>query len=230
VKLDIVIPSHNRDIKLVNCLFSILKARRMYDVDVYVYFNTIEEVGKWAANYPRRWINYRVINDYRVPNFWNSHLKDMIADAMLYCTDDVVFEIDTISEVLNNYEKYFPNFDGVVGINQINISSKDKKEGAFGIIGKKYIDNFPNKQVWCPDYYRFYADYELELYAKSINKFVYCEDIKINHLHGSIYGSDDTHIKVREWLSKDRETFFKRQKDDLLWGKSFKLIENITRN
>ena len=38
------------------------------------------------------------------------------------------------------------------------------------------------------------------------------------------YGEDATHIKVREFLAKDKQTFLLRQAKNLLWGETYDLI------
>lgn len=228
MKLDIVIPTLQRERKLRNCITSIEKARKDNDVTVYLYFNNIEEIKALQELLPffrYSWIDASVlIEEYRVPAFWNAHLRRMRADAMCYLNDDVILFPDTIDKLMESYQKHFPDYDGILGINQSNLTSTSNKEGAFGVIGKKYANRFPNKQVFCPEYYRFYADYEVELYAKSIDKFIYDKEVKIVHLHGSFYGEDKTHNSVRNWLITDRNIFKRRQKKKLLWGANYDFL------
>jgi hypothetical protein len=111
-----------------------------------------------------------------------------------------------------------------MGINQCNLPPEKTIQSAFGVIGTKYADRFPDRQVFCPEYYRFYGDWELLEYTKSIDKFHYAENVKIQHLHGDTYGRDDTHREVRKYKEKDCPIFNMRQNKHLLWGKQFTLI------
>lgn len=106
-----------------------------------------------------------------------------------------------------------------------NIPKDQALDSAFPAIGLKYTERFINKQVWCPEYKRFYGDRELGDYAKSIGKFYFAENARIVHLHPGFTGEppDNTHNEVRKYLNKDRVTYFKRQQKSLLWGRDFQL-------
>lgn len=222
MKLDLVVPTINRIQKISNCLHSIEKSKEDNNIEVHVYFSIEKEMIEISEKFRQPWIHFYLLKSYRVPEFWNAHLLKMKADAMVYLNDDVVIPPKGIKKIIECYEQHFPDFDGVMGLNQ-SLESSTNKEGAFGVIGKKYADRFPNKQVFCPDYNRFYADEELELYARSIGKFKYDKEAKIIHLHGSFYGKDTTHNEVRKYLKQDKRTFQNRQERKLLWGESFEL-------
>ncbi len=223
-KLDIVIPTLNRERKLLNCIRSIEKAKKDHNITVFIYFSNKMELLHISSLVKQEWIKLDIVTHYKVPEFWNTHLKYMKADIMAYLNDDVLLLPNSLDNIINHYQEYFPDYDGILGLNQSNIESPTNKEGAFGIIGNKYANRFPDRQVFCPDYYRFYADAEVELFAKSIGKFKYNKEVKIHHLHGSFYGEDETHIAVRKYLKQDKRIFIKRQEKDLLWGYNFKLL------
>jgi hypothetical protein len=117
----------------------------------------------------------------------------------------------------------FPDLDGVVGLKQKNIPEDQACKAAFGCIGRKFINRFPNKKVFCEDYKRFYLDQELYLYADKIRKFYYSQDAILEHLHPAFDSTqfDETHTIVRKWLFQDKETFRQRQLKGLLWGENF---------
>ena len=125
-----------------------------------------------------------------------------------------------------NYNFLYPDTDGVLGINQSNLPQNQALKSAFGIKGAKFAERFPNRQVFCLDYHRFYADMELGIYANKIRKFTYCKECRITHYHPSFYPNlyDYTHTSVRKWLPTDRAMFSKRQRKGLLWGDSFQLL------
>ncbi len=229
LRLDIVIPTIGREIKLINCLNSIRKAKKNYNVQVYIYFSRVNELLKFSSYTKEYWINCYRVHNYKVPEFWNNHLNKMKADAMVCCNDDVLFKEDTIDKIYELFPKCFPDYDGIVGISQENLPQGQGKNYAFMIIGSKFADRFPNRQVWCLDYYRFYADQELGMYAEKIGKFKYYSEIKITHLHPAFNKEllDETHRRVRVYWRQDHNTFIKRQTLKLLWGENFKLIGGV---
>jgi len=175
-------------------------------------------------------INLKMVKNYRVPSFWNDHLKDMRADAMMYLNDDVLLFDNTVELAIETFEKEFPDNDGVLGLSQANLPEGDTLEGAFGLIGTKFADRFPDRKAICPDYYRFYSDKELWLYSTEIGKFHYDPQIKIKHLHAAYYKDalDQTHLDVRKHLAKDKYTYNQRQSQKLLWGRNFDVINTET--
>jgi len=222
VKLDLVIPTLNRHSKLMNCIRSIERTRlEEDDMVLHIYFSRVEEFNDFPVKKP--WLKTYLLEKYRASSFWNSHLKVMKADAMCYLNDDVEFIDDTIDKIFLNFVYYFKDYDGVIGLNQYNLPKNQAVSSAFGVIGKKFADRFPDRKVFCEEYHRFYLDFEMGLFANKLNKFKFCEDCKIIHHHPAFEQNkvDSTHMNVRKWLSKDRETFIKRQKAGLLWGETF---------
>ena len=168
----------------------------------------------------------RLEPEYRVPDFWNKYLRECKVDVMCYLNDDVIIKEDMFRQIIKAFAIHFPDLDGIIGLNQKNITDLQKVKSAFGAIGIKYADRFPNREVFCPDYYRFFADFELWQYAKQINKFVFCKEAQLVHLHPAFYKNleDETHKEVRKYLSLDKKTFQRRQIEELLWGQDFKLL------
>jgi glycosyltransferase involved in cell wall biosynthesis len=226
VKLDICIPTLNRRDKLQICINSILRSAKSADIQLVIYFGMREELEYFKSIFsciPNIQLIY--LETYRVPNFWNNYLFTMTSDGLLYLNDDVQLFDNALEVILTEFPKHFPDYDGVMGICQANLDSTQALESAFGIIGRKYADRFPIRQVWAPCYDRFFCDRELWLYAKSINKFYFCEEARLNHYHPSLNHEweDTTHNEVRKYLKQDKITFQKRQALGLLWGKSYQL-------
>ena len=222
--LKIVIPTLNRLEKLRNCVNSIIRAKRNYNVELYLCFSLLHEIKQFKKEYKEDWIKFKLIKDYKVPEFWNSFCKELKKDeCLMYLNDDVVLKDDTIKYVFDLYPKFFPNFDGIVGIRQENLPENQALPTAFGIIGYKFTENFPDRQVFCLDYYRFYADRELYLYAKKVNKFKFSHLISLIHYHPAFYKNfvDETHKKVRQYWQQDHITYNKRQELGYLWGINF---------
>ena len=226
MKIDIVIPTLNRQIKLKNCIESIDKAKHNHNIKLFVYCTNRSDYNATANflfSYP--WASTVLIEEYKVPEVWNTHMRNTTSEVMIYLNDDVLLHEDCIDQIVGCFHNKYPDFDGIIGLNQVNIP--DALDIAFGAVGYKYAERFPKKQFFCPDYYRFYGDSEIGEFAKKIDKFYFCADAKITHLHPSLYPEfkDTTHENVRRFLAKDRHTNVLRKSMGLVWGESFQLIE-----
>lgn len=226
--LDIVIPSKNRTDKLTNCINSIFHSAKDIPINLHLYFSIKEEFDYWVNMFSgsKLPITLHLLSDYRVPDFWNSHLQRMNSDAMMYGNDDILLFEDCIPTAIKAFQEKFPDNDGVLGLRQSNLPSDQAVEGAFGIIGSKYADRFPSRQVFCPDYDRFYGDFEVWIFAKSLGKFCFCSIAEIEHLHPAFdrKQEDETHHDVRKWLPGDKKTNLIRKELGYLWGKDYKLV------
>lgn len=152
----------------------------------------------------------------------NEALKD-IEDYMLMGADDMTFHPGSIQKALDMMDNCYPNLDGVIGFNQANLG--EFCEAGFVLMGRKFIDRFPDSQVYCPDYRHYCADTELGVYAQSIGKFTYCHDAKVDHQHFSVVGKKDKTSEVStSYRSGDMEMAGKRKKLGYLWGHDFKRL------
>ena len=223
MQIDIVIPSKNRYNKLTNCLISIEKYITN-NIVVYVYFSSQKEIDSFDIK--KDWLIIRLYENYIVPEFWNSHLKQCRADIMVCLNDDVLLKENTILEIEKAFMNNFPNFDGVVGLRQSNGPQEQCLDSAFCCIGLKYAQRFPQRQVYCINYKYFWADKELGDYAKKINKFYFAEKAEIIHLHPSFTKEipDETHLYTRQYLMSDKTTYLKRKQLGYLWGENFNRI------
>lgn len=229
MKITIVIPTRNRLEKLYNCIASIItnKYYGSHEVNIIIAFDNREELEKFGKYNISKETSMEVFNNYRVPDFWNYYLKNSNFDVFVCLNDDTLLEKDFFLKLEEAFKNNFPDFDGIVGLNQSNGPKEQCLDSAFCAIGSKYADRFPDRNVYCLDYFRFYADKEIGEYAKSIDKFYFGEEVKIIHLHPAFtkLSPDETHNKVREFLNKDRTTYTKRKQKNLLWGRCFELIE-----
>lgn len=225
--LDIVIPSLNRIAKLDRCLNSLFLADGLEDSTVWLYLTDPTEYQHYLGyfEFAKGKVNVVYCPDYKVPEFWNGHLKQMTADGMMCCNDDCEFHKDTITNVMSEFTRIYPDYDGVMGCMQSNAIDDQGFKGAFPVIGRAFADRFPERQVWCPDYYRLHADEELMLYAKQMGKFAFSEKCKIVHWHPAFGGViDSTHLKVREWRDYDKKVFRMRRGRKLLWGETYQTL------
>lgn len=202
--VDIVILTYNRSEKIKVAIQSILDNRiSNYRIVVYPEYENLGTVKKL-----------------------NEHLKFTRSDIIVYLADDVKLYPDCLEKAVQCMQSNFPEFDGLVGINQVNIPNGCKS--AFGLIGRKFADRFPDKQCFCPDYIHFYVDTEVGQYAQEVKRFKFCEEAKLIHYHPSVCSEmiDQTHITLRNRSKqRDDETWQKRQRKGLLWGRTFDRVK-----
>ena len=60
MKIDVVIPTRKRKEKLINCLDSLIKARRNYDIDIYVYFNSQEDLNNLPSSFAKYVLCFKI--------------------------------------------------------------------------------------------------------------------------------------------------------------------------
>jgi hypothetical protein len=231
------LPTHHRRAKLLKCLGSIEQARQLVDdyVYTYVYYSDKKEFvvdSQGLSSY--KYIFARLLNkEYQASVFWNDHIKQSNADIFIYINDDVVLEINAIRRIVDIMSVYYPDLDGLVAITQDNIPTEQACMTAFGAIGAKFVDRFRNREVFCPEYKRFYLDSELGDYAIKYKKLYYSTDKAVapllTHYHPAFFKNmmDETHNEVRKYLSEDRMNYMVRKKKKLLWGDTFDTLKSI---
>jgi len=202
-RVDIVIPSKNRREKLGVAIESIGKAKAD-DYDLRTIIIQRKDMRSFAC--------------------WNLYCQTMQADAVLFSTDDVEFLPNGIEIGFKKFFEIFPDTDGILGFHQANIGfSNEGHKYAFGMMGKKFLTRFPNKNPFCPDYIVFCAETELCRYANSIGKYYFEEKAKLNHYHPSHGGTwDETGRKYRDpkLTSIDHRNSALRKQKGFLWGKN----------
>ena len=231
MKILIAIPSIGRLEKLERCINSIVKCRdkcQEHTVELAVFFNRQSEADYLTEKYKGLpWITAHMINgEHRSPSLWNFILQKFECDCLCYLSDDLELDYNCIHNGLQCMLKNFPDLDGVVGFFIKNFPPDRVVQASFGLIGKKFADRFPDRKVFCPDYYKFWIDKELEDYATSIGKFIYCAGASLIHYHPahSKEDADQTHRDVRNYIMRDITTRNERQKRNYLWGKDFMTI------
>jgi len=234
MKVDIVIPTYKRINQLLSCIDSIKIARSNvfeHEIKLKIFVSTIKEYQILD--------NLRIINfwtdiilmgkKYIAPIFWNDYLKEMKSDAMVYINDDVELDKNCIKEGIKALKSL--NLDGVIGFKQFNAKPNAIVcKGAFGMIGSKFADRFPKRQVFCPDYIAFGLDTELWKFSESIGRFIYCETALLKHYHPTFTGQnkDETYQHNRK-IGRNYDTQIRNLRGErgLLWGKTFERVNHL---
>jgi len=152
----------------------------------------------------------------------NKILINIKKECILYASDDLIFHNDCIEVAFCAMKRRFPDTDGVIGLNQIQGGISKGRKYAFGLIGKKFVERFMNKELFCPEYIHFNGDREMGLYAMEIGKFHYCTSAKVDHIRLS----DETTRLGKTVYKGDKIRFRKRQQNQLLWGRNFERLED----
>lgn len=143
----------------------------------------------------------------------NRVLREFNSEYYIYAADDLVFPPDCIECAMGKMRGRFPDGYGVVTLGR-------KTKAIFGLIGNKWVEHFPNRQVFCPYYLHYGADHEHTQFCKKIGKFAYSSkrDSQVKHFRLK----DETCRIARScYRTKDLDLARERREKDLLWGISF---------
>lgn len=156
----------------------------------------------------------------------NRVLKLIDEDLYFYGADDIQFFPDCISKLVKAMKEIFPTGDGLVSARQHLILSRNrikhkKSGGAFGLMGRKFVDRFPDRAVFCPDYFHGGSDRELRNFAVRAGAYHLCQDAIVLH---SREEKDETRRLRKEAQPQDHETHRMRMDRGLFWGESFERI------
>lgn len=162
-----------------------------------------------------------------LPTIVNELFAASTGDIVVILADHVELSPDTGARIAAAFEEHFPDLDGVVGLHIENMDPlPGVREFCFPAVGRQFIERFHYVQVFCPDYYHFYADTELGLYAMSVDRFHHALDARVINYHfaNQTAPMDGTHRASRTRKAEDRATWDARQALGLLWGASFERV------
>ena len=143
----------------------------------------------------------------------NRVLKEFGSEYYIYAADDLIFPFDCIERAMTTMQERFPDGFGVVTIGR-------KTKAIFGLIGNKWVEQFPDRQVFCPFYKHYGADWEHSQFCKKIGKFAYSSKRNSQVEHFRL--KDETcRIARKFYRTKDLTLSTQREKRGLLWGTSF---------
>jgi len=145
----------------------------------------------------------------------NHALKSLKSDYYIYASDDLIFPPDCIENAVNVMQRDYPDGDGVVSIGR-------KNRCVFGLMGNKFINRFPDRQVFCPDYIHYCSDSELLGTVKRLGKLTYPPDRQCQVKHFRM--KDETWRLARRARTRDREIHRERQEKGYQWGIDFNRV------
>ncbi len=134
------------------------------------------------------------------------------SDYYIYGSDDLIFPPDCIENAMATMREKFPDGYGVVTLGR-------RHKAIFGLIGNKWVEHFPARQVFCPYYTHYGADPEHSAFAHKIGKFAFPPDRESQVKHHRL--NDGTRRFARTSRSKDLTLHKDRQARNRLWGVNF---------
>jgi len=138
--------------------------------------------------------------------------------SFICLSDDTEFPEGSIKKA---YEELISNFHGTDGIVDFHVSNMNSPNGCYMLVGEEFINRFPGRQPFFPEYRFMYASAELRDCAMELGRFYHSKEATIKHFHPSAgFAQDETHKRIRQSdiLTKDRETYERRKDENLLWG------------
>ena len=159
-----------------------------------------------------------LFNEERRDWVWsmNRALRYKREGAVIYASDDLEFDPRCIEIAVNRLEEKMPNTDGLIAIKQSVVGCST----AFGLLGHRFIERFPDRAVFCPDYVHYGSDSELGRFAHSINRLHICDEARVKHHRLQ----DTTYRTAKPMEIQDFHYIDIRREAGLLWGRDFKLL------
>jgi len=210
----ILISTYDRLELLKRCIKSIVDSDYK-DVSIFVVVDGNKSLFNKLLGEPITMI----LNEKRMGYVFsmNRALREMgEADAVLYASDDLMFHSNCISNAVRAMKEHFPDNDGLVALKQTQ-----KESGvAFGLLGRKFINRFPDSAVFCPEYVHYASDTELGRMAKHFGLLYQCREAIVGHLKMQ----DNTFNLAQEVKVHDKRIHQRRKRKGFLWGKNFERL------
>jgi hypothetical protein len=215
--IEIVVPTRNRIEKLLRMLESVKPAARDFPIRITIVCDGDRDTARLLP--PPGWVDFKVIfSDGHNGAVYCRNLATAEAeDAVLYATDDIAFEKESIEAAAKASLLCFPEDDGVVGFSQTG-NGKYSPAGV-ALVGKNFLAHYPKKELFFPGYFHF-ACQEVYRAAVARGRFFFCQDARLVHFHPSFDRdeADETHKEARKHRGKDKALSFTRDGAGLTWG------------
>jgi hypothetical protein len=220
-KLNIVVPTRNRFLKLVEMMktipqYSWMELHLGFDGDRTSFERFSRMTGYWKGGVANLYFSQSQVGAIKMRNMMTTRCRG----SVLWATDDITFIRGGIESAWSSLWREFPDGDGVVGFRQENA----KPAGNFcwtgvGIMGEKFLDRYPKRIISFPGYFHF-GTREIETLAVNLKKLYRDENALIFHNHPDFYPEqmDTTHMEARAFHEQDVELKKNRREQGLIWG------------
>jgi hypothetical protein len=167
----------------------------------------------------------------------NALCRGTEADGLVILADHLVVDENLGTNIANMFEQAFEgSLFGVVGLNIENMEPlPGVREYCFMAFGKEFLRYFTEQDQpgpFCPEYYHFFADTECGEFAVERGCFAFARDARVTtySMNAGYAQRDDTYRASRSRIDYDRRTREQRQKQGMLWGRNFDLVNEKKRH
>lgn len=215
--LDVIIPTRNRREKLARTLDSIAERAAGAEVRKIVVCDADRETASWLMSSRRDVFRITFVRDHSGSVYCRNLATAAADDAVLYATDDIVFEPSAIASAVALFTSRFPDEDGVVGFSQRNHGNFSP--AGVAIVGRTFLARYPGKRLFFPGYFHF-ACQEIARAGKLLNRIELCPEAGLHHFHPMLDAADldRTHAEARKFRLRDKVTSAEREAAGLTWG------------
>jgi|WetSurSiteA1Bulk_404760.scaffolds.fasta_scaffold00047_33 hypothetical protein len=214
--IKLIVATRNRLNKLYRMLDSLAAAAKAVAIEPFIIFDA-DPIG-----YDRYIMSggsessALLVNEHRGSVYCrNLAMKHIEQSSIIFAVDDIIFTPGSIDQAADELERLFSG-DGVIGFSQIGVPNWHPS--GITMIGAPFIDRYPNKIIFCPQYYHFAAQ-EIFSFASKLKRF-HLSKALIYHYHPSWHRdeADKTHNEARKHKAEDQRMKIARAKKKLIWG------------
>lgn len=221
----IVIPTRNRIKKIEKTLESIKYLSGKEWLDIIIGVDNDEETEEYLVDVYKTYnlhyeTFYRGNSDEPFGSVYirNYIIENYVKDGLIYGTDDIVFERGSIVNAKEYFNNTFEDDDGIVGF--VQRPSDQFHPTGVGLVGQTFLQRYPNKWLFNPDYFHFSCQ-EIYWLASKYDKFVQCKEAVIWHYNPCKFDKamDQTHKDARLYKREDHRLIKQRKRKGLIWGR-----------
>ena len=216
--IDIVIATRNRYMKLARTIESIPDLD-FIGVQVVVdgEMDTVERIQRDWRFWKKH--NFTLIHhpEHKGATICRNLVIPKRQDGVLYATDDIAFGPNACERALESFNEHFPDDDGVLGLAQTG--NRKYHPTGVALIGKKFLDRYPGRKPFYPEYFHFAAQ-EIHWLAEKLGKFYHEPRASIRHYNPFMDKKhmDQTHEDARIHKVRDKMLRESREFKGLIWG------------
>lgn len=136
------------------------------------------------------------------------------AHAVLYATDDVLFEPGAIEAAREALFARWPDGDGVIGFAQ----DRDHHPTGVAMVGPAFVARYPERELFYPGYWHFAAQ-EVHWLAEKVGRFATDPVARLRHMV-DWSRPDKTHKEARQFKVRDMALKEARKTTGEIWGRA----------
>jgi glycosyltransferase involved in cell wall biosynthesis len=214
-RIDVIIPTRGRRARLERTLKSIPKEAEGIEIKPLVVFDGASEAADFKAIAAQ---GYEAIlfHQHQGAVRCRNQAMAMTEDAIIYATDDIVFQPGSIAEAIRTFKAKFPDDDGAVGFAQIGSSFHPS---GIALVGKTFLARYPKRALFFEGYFHFACQEVYEL-AHHLGRWAAEPKAVVMHYHPDKFPAfrDKTHVEARIHRQQDLDLAKKRKMRGQIWG------------